>query len=70
MEDARIGGSRSCLTHLRLFDASNGFEETGERRAEHVDDRDEGRGVSVAASTRAGGPEESVQGRHAGVGFG
>jgi hypothetical protein len=35
---------------LRLFDASNAFEEIGERRAGQVDDGDEGRGVSMAAS--------------------
>jgi len=33
-----------------FLDVSSGFEEIGERRAEHVDDGDEGSSVSVAAS--------------------
>ena len=55
---------------LGFLDVSSGFEEIGERCAEHVDDGDEGGGVSVAASAGSGGLEEPVQGLQACVGMG
>jgi hypothetical protein len=58
------------LKHIWFLDVSSGFEEIGERCAEHVDDGDEGGSVSVAASAGSGGLEEPVQGLQACVGMG
>src|SRR3954451_954442 len=62
--------ARAVTDALRFFDASSGFEQVPKRRCDQVDDGRERGDVAVAARTRPGGLEETVEPFETGVAVG